>query len=74
MSDLDWVNVVAVKWVNDGRSIALLAGVPNSSFYGENMAQTKGYIVNAQSGAIEHMYDSAELTGVFRSDLNTIVP
>jgi hypothetical protein len=74
MRDLGWVNVVAIRWLDGGRSLALLAAVPNSSRYGRNMARTRGYVVDSTSGTIHKAYSRRGLQRVFGKDLNTIVP
>jgi len=52
--DLSWVNVFAVRWLEESERLLVLAGVPPSSGYGMNMQQHRAYIVEPTTGHILH--------------------
>jgi hypothetical protein len=51
-SDPSWVNVSAVRWIENPERLLILASVPPSSGYGANMGQRRGYVVEPITGRI----------------------
>jgi hypothetical protein len=69
-ANLDWVNVIAIAWEHGSDQLALLAGVPNSSRYGENMGKEIGYLVDVPSGHILQTFTRAEFAKKWHTAMN----
>ncbi len=54
--DVNWVNVLACRWLHDPERLLVNAQVPPSSGYGANMSKSIAYIIEPRSGHILHMY------------------
>jgi hypothetical protein len=61
-SDSSWVNVFAVRWIENPERLLILASVPPSSGYGANMGQRRGYVVEPITGRILHRCTETEFT------------
>lgn len=61
-SDPSWVNVFAVRWIENPQRLLILASVPPSSGYGANMGKRLGYVVEPIAGRILHRCTEMEFT------------
>jgi hypothetical protein len=57
---LDWINVAAIKWIDESQRLLVVAQVPCSSGYGKNMCEYVGYEIAVPSGRILGRYRATE--------------
>lgn len=60
--DPSWVNVFAVRWLENPERLLILASVPSSSGYGADMGERRGYVVEPITGHILHRCTETEFT------------
>ena len=58
--DVNWVNVLACRWIHDPQRLLVNAQVPPSSGYGANMSKSIAYVIDPRSGRIFHTYTEQE--------------
>jgi len=58
--DVNWVNVLACRWLHDPERLLVNVQVPPSSGYGANMSKSIAYIIEPRSGRILHTYTEQE--------------
>jgi len=54
--DLSWINVAAIRWLDDSRKLLVVAQVPCSPAYGKNQCAYEGYEVEVPTGKILARY------------------
>ncbi len=64
----DWVNVAAIRWMNNSDRLLMMAWVPDSSAFGANLGKFNGYVVESRTGRILNRYSEAEFKKKFRKD------
>lgn len=62
----DWVNVAAIRWMENSDRLLLMAWVPDSSGFGANLGKYNGYLVDAHTGRILNRYSQEEFQKRFR--------
>jgi hypothetical protein len=62
----DWVNVAAIRWMENSRRLLMMAWVPDSSSFGANLGKYNGYVVDARNGRILNRYSEQEFQKKFR--------
>ena len=63
--DVVWVNVAAIRWMQNSDQLLMMAWVPDSSAFGANLGRYNGYVVDAHDGRI--------LEPLFRERIQTAV-
>ncbi len=64
--DVSWVNVAAIRWDKGSSRLLMLAWVPSTAYFGDNMGKYNGYVVDASSGHILRRYSKKEFEHRFR--------
>ncbi len=61
-----WVNVAAIRWMENSDRLLMIAWVPDSSAFGANLGKFNGYVVDARNGRILNRYSEANFKKKFK--------
>jgi hypothetical protein len=64
--DVVWVNVAAIRWMQNSDQLLMMAWVPDSSAFGANLGRYNGYVVDAHDGRILSRYSESEFKRRFK--------
>lgn len=64
--DVVWVNVAAIRWMDNSNRLLMMAWVPDSSAFGANLGRYNGYLVDAHTGRILTRYSEREFQRRFK--------
>jgi hypothetical protein len=65
-NDPKWVNVAAIRWMENSKRLLIMAWVPDSSAFGANLGRYNGYLVDAHTGRILTRYSEQEFKRRFK--------
>lgn len=66
--NVGWVNVAAIRWMENSERLLLMAWVPDSTEFGANYGRMSGYVVNAHTGQILTRYSENEFKSKFKNE------
>lgn len=66
--DPSWVNVAAIRWIENSDQLLMMAWVPDSSAFGANLGRHQGYLVDTHTGRILRRYSELEFKRRFQKD------
>ena len=66
--NVGWVNVAAIRWMEDSDRLLMMAWVPDSTEFGANYGRMSGYVVNAHNGQIVTRYSESEFKSKFKDE------
>ncbi len=66
--NVQWVNVAAIRWMENSDRLLMMAWVPDSTEFGANFGRLNGYLVDARTGHILTRYSEHQFKQRFKNE------